>query len=1011
MEPRERPRGPLTGESLYCVNPECGYREWPQSPNHDPTQKDWKLEEYEKRPGLQINEITPQIGLGDIVDAWKLRDAGSGKPFDAILNVSTRSYEPPPDVEYVHIPLSEYGSKPLKRERRAQAFDAAVVQLEEWVSEGKKVFVHCVAGANRSVSVIMAALMQERDWTFKQALDFVQAQRPIAHPHGEINQLLHHYERQPAAKEASHKQAADDAAEFVAEVDWSEPFELNFRLIEMADVPIEKDNPAQEFFDPMTPSSERFCRADTLIEQAMGSYAAAQNPAPAPGGLANVHASAARILYHASPSKNRASILSNGIDWRQHFQGAPKPSNTRDVNYAPRANYLDERFESAVEYASGQQEPWDIWEVDAQQLNLRPDQAWFKGHTSRARIPPNRIKLVWSSEERSSQAARDTLSIQIQPRTVGRDVNIFINAFSGKEMVGQAVVVREHEALYLEGLWVDEKATRRGIGTFLFEHAKEYARSTGLRLEWFPIGTEEYSPDPEKLVDFYRNQGGQFGNEQPSMMVWNPDRAAFVRKAKPAKDRKTKDMFREDHDIIGPDEHPRLSITPPEKGYYELLSRRGLKLPAPDVYNSERYQNVLKRAPLIPLDPRDPQSVDRSIEFVMNTKGLLIGAKKETAGEYFLCPTEFGNARVNHIMYASWFAIFSANTAVESEETSFVLWQAGKSGKGAGKPGMMSKKPKIIEWLKFLKASGFPKFKQLDALVEGFDTSDESYERRMIGLSRQPGFQFKVASFFLALLGDTRSPTLDMHAIGYLIQKGKVDLPEGAEWTDLKELAQMTGQMKEISRDIGTGNPEYKMLRMKYERLAEANKNVIMRLTGGLSITANPPPSKRGMEGEKRKIKEYMRRQMEGWNGETNQFWLWYAQNTYFETHEPRRDMIHSVFFQSLFPELFTPEAMAQRDELFAKYSDPELIEEREQRMRYRDYDENLTEMRKLQPHKQKMPTPDADFDWEAGQFAAPAPAPKLVKKPTPIRKPVKTPTRVAPKRPLKKPEVLDEAV
>ena len=73
-----------------------------------------------------------------------------------------------------------------------------------------------------------------------------------------------------------------------------------------------------------------------------------------------------RILYHASPSRNRAAIQQGGIDWREHFKGAPKPADTRDVTYAPRANYLDERLESAVQYASGRGEPWDVWEVNAE---------------------------------------------------------------------------------------------------------------------------------------------------------------------------------------------------------------------------------------------------------------------------------------------------------------------------------------------------------------------------------------------------------------------------------------------------------------------------------------------------------------------------------------------------------------------------------------------------------------------------------------------------------------------
>lgn len=746
------------GGSYYCSNPECEHREWAQRPQASPDAPDWRIEEYQRRGEPHIAQITDQIYLGDIVDAWLVRDTGTGQPFDAILNVGNRSYDPPPDVEYANIPITEYGSKPGKRKRRDRDFAAAVEQLDQWVGEGKKVFVHCVAGANRSAAVIMAALMQ-RGESYRQALGMVRGARPVAYPHGEVDLTLRRFIQQgeatgsailtdPQPLQPTGKRAADEAAQFIAETNWEQPFEVNYRRIEMADVPLEQDDPGEGFFEPQTPSSERFVRADVLMDQALG---------------------------------------------RQHYNALKYPE-----------------------------------------------------------APPK-----------------------------GQNVDVV---------------------------------------------------------------------------------------------------------AAPRKDRKTPDMFKTDEpEFLGLEEHPSREIKPPQGHYYELLSKRGLKLPAPEVFGSDRYQKIYQRAPRIPLDPRDPESVGRAIEFVKNTKGLLMGHKKETAGEYFLCPTEFGNQRVNHVCCASWFAIFSANTAVESEETSFVLWQAGKSGSGPGKPGIMSKKPKIIEWLTFLQWAGFPTFEQLDQTMEGFDTEDESYERRMIALARLPGFQFKVASFFLALMGDTRSPTLDMHALGYLIEKGSIELDEGQEWTKLSTLADMAKQLKEISRQIGTGNFEYQNLRAQYDELAVANKDLIAKMTRGLVITPNPPKTQKGLDAEKKKIREYMRRQMEGWNGETNKFWLWYSSNPNFTTHEPRRDMIHSVFFQSLFPELFTPEAMAGRDELFEQYTDPELVDERQTRMRYRDYGENLQEMRQIQPRKQPVvaPTPDMEFDWSSGEFSTP---------PAPVEKPKRAP-------------------
>jgi hypothetical protein len=754
------------GASFYCENPECMHREWGGGPSPaapDAAQTfDWKIKEYESRKTPTTVQITPQIALGDLIDAWMLRDTGTGKPYDAILNVSQKTYTPPQDVEYVQIALTEYGSKPGKRNRRDRDFAAAVEQLERWVAEGKHIFVHCVAGANRSASVIMAYLM-DQGLDFVSALNAVREKRPIAWPHGEISLTLRRFaqERGSAKTSAKMVRAASEAAEFVAEVDWNEPFEINYLRIEDSSKPLAKADNAQEFFEPAHPASERFIRADLLISQAIG---------------------------------------------YEHYRAQQYPE-----------------------------------------------------------APPT-----------------------------GQTVNVMAAA------------------------------------------------------------------KPKRKPDLYSRPMFETGRPEILPFEMNP---------------------RED-----------IKRLDPATAYTQVLSRRGLKVPAPEVFGSERYQQVYARAPLIPLDPRDPRSLDRAIAFVHQTRGVLIESnEEEKPQEYFRVPTKFGSKRIDHIMNATWFAMFSPNTAVESEETSFVLWQAGASGKDPGKPGIMCKKDKIIYWLGFLKWAGFPRFNQLYKTLEGFDTSDESYERRMIALTRVPGIQFKVASFMLALLGDTCSPTLDMHALGYLMETGKLDVPGGREWYSLSELAQEANELERMYKQSEeTGDFKLKMAyterKTEYDKRAENNKKIIMQLTGQMRIQKEEPPTERGRETERRKVREYIRRQMEGWNGDTETFWAWYAKNEYFKTHEPRRSMIHTVFFQSLFPELFTPEALEQR-KMVQEMGDPEMrTEEQEDRAKYRDYLENLHEMRDIQrpfmtkdktklksvpkakPMKPVAPPPaEDDFDWETG--------------------------------------------
>jgi hypothetical protein len=792
------------GPSLYCDS--CLYREWGERPTRvpDPDAKsdqhqkpDWKLDEYARRAGEpEIAQITGQIGLGDLMDAWIIRDRKTAAPFDAILNVSQHDYTPPEDAEYAHIPLTEYGSRPAKVRRRDTDFARAVEQLESWVREGKKVFVHCVAGANRSASVVMAYLM-DNGLDYPQALNYVREKRPVSWPHGQISMTLRRF-AEDHRRSSRRVQAADSAAEFVAEVDWKQPFEDNYLRIEESGKPIAEYDRGEEFFEASHPAAERFIRSDVLITQAIG---------------------------------------------QEHYR--------------------------------------------AQQYPEAP---------------------------------------------VGQNVNVM--ALSDAD----SLIVAKHLA---------DPPLPNGP---LLQAVRRYAR---LYKEAKP--KEKPKEKPKKTSDPFSGQ--MFPSGRPEVLPFEMNPREDIKRVDPA------------------------------QAYTQLLSRRGLKVPAPEVFNSERYQTVLQKAPLIPLDAKDPHSIDRAIEFVQQTRGLLIESNQEEAPqEYYRVPTQFGSKRVNHVMYATWFAMFSPNTAVESEETSFVLWQAGQSGATPGKPGIMCKKDKILYWLQFLKWAGFPRFNQLYQTLEGFDPSDEAYERRMIALARLPGIQFKVGSFMLALLGDTRSPTLDMHALGYLMQTGKLPVPDGMEWHSLNELAQEANELERMYAE-GGDSFAYRERKLQYDRKAEVNKKVIGKLTAQMRVKkGEPPPTKRGQETEKRKVQEYVRRQLEGWNGDTNTFWAWYAKNEYFKTHEPRRSMIHTVFFQSLFPELFTPEALQQRD-MVQEMGDPEMrTEEQEDRAKYRNYEENLQEMRdiqrpfltkekrpkpapkpKVKPAPVAPPSPSDDFDWETG--------------------------------------------
>lgn len=68
-------------------------------------------------------------------------------------------------------------------------------------------------------------------------------------------------------------------------------------------------------------------------------------------------------------------------------------------------------------------------------------------------------------------------------------------------VVGWGGVLRRGETAWLDDLWVEPEAMERGVGTELFAHARELARSLGAsRLEW------EAEPNS---VGFYEKMGAR----------------------------------------------------------------------------------------------------------------------------------------------------------------------------------------------------------------------------------------------------------------------------------------------------------------------------------------------------------------------------------------------------------------------------------------------------------------------------------------------------------------------
>jgi hypothetical protein len=90
-----------------------------------------------------------------------------------------RDAEPPPDLNWVRTHV-EF----IQSERAA----------------GRTVFVHCRNGVSRSALVVVAYLMEERDCSRDEALDFLRQRRPLVRPNPAFMGLLLDWERSRVAR-------------------------------------------------------------------------------------------------------------------------------------------------------------------------------------------------------------------------------------------------------------------------------------------------------------------------------------------------------------------------------------------------------------------------------------------------------------------------------------------------------------------------------------------------------------------------------------------------------------------------------------------------------------------------------------------------------------------------------------------------------------------------------------------------------------------------------------------
>ncbi len=84
-------------------------------------------------------------------------------------------------LEVVRVPILDFEPDAL-----LARLDDGVAALEDLVSRGRKVYVHCTAGVNRSPTVCIAWLAAHRGMALDDAVEHVRTIRPRVYPYPEV---------------------------------------------------------------------------------------------------------------------------------------------------------------------------------------------------------------------------------------------------------------------------------------------------------------------------------------------------------------------------------------------------------------------------------------------------------------------------------------------------------------------------------------------------------------------------------------------------------------------------------------------------------------------------------------------------------------------------------------------------------------------------------------------------------------------------------------------------------
>lgn len=138
-----------------------------------------------------LHEVYPNIYVGNISTAYnkdKLKDLGI---YNVITAISGMNQIYPEEFNYMLVDVLD-----IKQQDLIPVFDKTSDFIENALKDGGKVYIHCMCGASRSVSIVCAYLSKKKNIKPEDAISMIKNIRPLANPNESFRLQLENYHNQ-----------------------------------------------------------------------------------------------------------------------------------------------------------------------------------------------------------------------------------------------------------------------------------------------------------------------------------------------------------------------------------------------------------------------------------------------------------------------------------------------------------------------------------------------------------------------------------------------------------------------------------------------------------------------------------------------------------------------------------------------------------------------------------------------------------------------------------------------